>query len=68
MIKTLRKRIMIRYRLKYPFNKTRSDTKWSLYKMKRNFSAKLLKKAEKDYFSKVNPKLLSDNNLFSCEL
>ena len=63
MIKTLRKAIMIRSRLKNRFNKTRSDENWSLYKTQSNFCTKFLRttKTKKDYFSKVNPKLVSDN-------
>ena len=54
---------MIRSRLKNRFNKTRSDENWSLYKTQSNFCTKFLRttKTKKDYFSKVNPKLVSDN-------
>ena len=63
MRKTLRK-AMIRSRLKRRFNKTRSDKNWALYKTQRNFCTKLLRKTKKDYFSKVNPKLVSNNKNF----
>ena len=55
---------MIRSRLKNCFNKTRSDENWPLYKTLRNFCTKLLRKTKKYYFSKVNPKLVSDNKNF----
>ena len=55
---------MIRSRLKNHFNKIRSDENWTLYKTQNNFCTKLLKKTKKDYFSKVNPKLVSDNKNF----
>ena len=64
MTKTLRKAIMIRSRLKNRFNKTKSDENWTLYKTQRNFCTKLLRKTKKDYFSKVNPKLVYDNKNF----
>ena len=48
---------MIRSRLTNCFNKTRFDEKWSLYKTKTNFGPKLLK-TKKDYFTKVNQKLV----------
>ena len=62
MAKTLIKAIMIRSRLKNRFKKTRFDENWSLYKSKTNFSLKLLRKTIKDYFSKVNPKILYSGN------
>ena len=55
---------MIRSRLKNRFNKTRSDENWTLYKTQRNFCTKLLRKTKKYYFSKGNPKLVSDNRNF----
>ena len=64
MTKTLRKLIMIRSRLKNRFHKARSDKNWLLYKTQRNVSTKFLRKTKKDYFSKVNPKLVSGNKNF----
>ena len=55
---------MIRSRLKNRFDKTRSDENWTLYKIQRNFCAKLLRKTKKYYFWKVNPELTSDNKNF----
>ena len=62
--KTLKKTIMIRSKLKNRFHKTRSDENWLLYKTQRNLCTNLLRKTKKDYFSKVNPKLLSGNKNF----
>ena len=64
MTKTLRKRIMIRSRLETRFHKSRSDENWLLYKTQRNLCTKLLRKTKKDYFSKLNPKLVSGNKNF----
>ena len=64
MTKTLRKAIMIRSRLKNRFHKTRSDENWLLYKTQINLCTKLLRKTKKDYFSKLNPKLVSGNKNF----
>ena len=57
---------MLRYRLKNCFNKNKSDENRTLFKTQRNFCAKLLRKTKKDYLSKVNPKLVSDNKNFWC--
>ena len=54
----------MRSRLKNRFNKARSDENWTLCKIQRNFCTKFLRKTKKDYFSKVNPKLVSDNKNF----
>ena len=64
LTKTLRKVIMIKCRLKNRFHKIRSDENWLLYKTQRNLCTKLLRKTKKDYFSKLNPKLVSDNKTF----
>ena len=64
MAKTLRKSIMIKSGLKNHFHKTRSDENWLLYKTQRNLCKKLLRNTKKDYFSKVSPKLESDNKNF----
>ena len=64
MTKTLRKASMIRSRPKNCFHKTRSDENWLLYKTQRNLCTKLLRKTKKDYFSTLNPKLVSGNKNF----
>ena len=61
MTKTFKKATVIRSRLKNRFNKTRSDENLLLCKTQRNFSTKLLRNTKKDYFSRVNRKLVSDN-------
>ena len=55
---------MIRSRLKNRFHKTRSDEKQLLCKTQKNLCTKLLRKTGKDYFSKLNPKLVSGNKNF----
>ena len=57
MTKTLRKAIMIRFRLKNCFNKTRSDENWTLYKTQRNFCTKLLRKTKKIIFQRYTQNL-----------
>ena len=52
---------MIGSRLKNRFHKTRSDENGLLYKTQRSLCTKLLRKTEKDYFSKMNPKLVLEN-------
>ena len=55
---------MIRSRLKSCCNKTRSDENKTNKKTQRNFCTKMLRKTKKYYFSKVNPKLVTDNKNF----
>ena len=64
MKRTSRKAIVMRSRLKNRFNKTRMDENWSLFRTERNLCPKLLRKTKEDYYSKVNPKLVSDNKIF----
>ena len=54
----------LRSRLKNRFNKIRSYENWTFYKTQRNFGTKLLRKTKKVFYSKVNPKLVSDNKNF----
>ena len=56
--------IMIRFRPKNRFNKTKSVENWSLYKTQINFCTKLLRKTKKYYFSKVNQNLYSTIKTF----
>ena len=49
---------MIRFRLNSCFNTARFEKNWSFYKTQRRFCSNLSRKAEKDYFSKINPKLV----------
>ena len=64
MTKALKRVIMIRSRLKSRFNKTTSEENSSLDPTQWKFYAKLLRKTKKDNFSKINPKLVSDNKSF----
>ena len=63
-IKSLRKAIMLRSRLKNNFNKQRSDENWDNYKKQRNFCVKLLRQTKEKYFSDINVKSISDNKKF----
>ena len=64
MIKSLRKAIMLRSRLKNNLNKQRSDENWDNYKKQMNFSVKLPRKTKEKYFSDINVKSISDNKRF----
>ena len=58
MTTELRKAIMVRSRLKNTWNKEKSYTK------QRNFCTNLLRKAKREYFSKLDTKKISDNKTF----
>ena len=64
MIKSLRKAIMLRSRLKNNLNRQRSDENWDNYKKERNFSVKLLRQTKEKYFSDIKVKSISDNKRF----
>ena len=59
MTKELRKAIMIRSKLR---NKTLSCK--IAYNKQRNFCTSLLRRTKKEYYSKLNPKHISDNKTF----
>ena len=54
MSKALRKAIMMRSRMKNLYLKNKTDLNWSNYKTQRNFRANLLRKTNKEYFSKLD--------------
>ena len=64
MAKSLRKAIMLRFRLKNNFNKQRSDEHWDNYKKQRNICVKLLRQTKEKCFSDINIKSISDNKKF----
>ena len=64
MIKSLRKAIMLRSRLKNNFNEQRSNENWDSYKKQRNFCVKLLHQSKDKYFSDINVRSISDNKKF----
>ena len=60
----LRKAIMRRSKLRNDFLKDRNDTSQSAYRKQRNLYVTLLRKAKKQYFSNLEPKLIADNKTF----
>ena len=75
MTKVLQKAIMHRPKLRNRANRTKSEADLLEYKKQRNLCTFLLRKAKKDYFSKLNPSKIADNKnfwkivkpLFSCK-
>ena len=61
MTKELRKANMKRSRLTNRFNKCKTNENWIAFKKQRNFCVKLLRQSKKSYYSKLDPKLVSDN-------
>ena len=59
--KELRKEIMLRSQLRNKFIKKRSDSNNMAYKKQRNVCTTLLRKAKREYYSKLNPALIADN-------
>ena len=59
--KQLRKAIMKRSKLRNDFLKDRNDASQSAYRKQRNLCVTFLRKAKKQYFSNLEPKLITDN-------
>ena len=64
MSKALRKAIMVRSKLKNKYNKNRTGENSDSYKKQRSFCVNLLRKTNKDYFSDLNIKNITDNKAF----
>ena len=64
MIKQLRKAIMKRLKLRNDFLKDRNDASQSAYRKQRNLCVTLLRKAKKQCFLNLEPKLITDNKIF----
>ena len=62
--KQLRKAVMKRSKLRNDFLKDRNDASQSAYRKQRNLCVTLLRKAKKQYFSNLEPKLITDNKKF----
>ena len=62
--KQLRKAIMKRSKLRNDFLKDRNDASQSAYRKQRNLCVTLLRKAKKQYFSNLEPKLITENKKF----
>ena len=58
------KKIMIRTRLRNRFLKNRGNQNRNLFRKQRNLCVSLLRKSQKDYFSKLNEKQVTDNKRF----
>ena len=61
MTKHLRKAIMKRSKLRTDFLKDRNDASQSAYRKQRNLYVTLLRKAKKQYFLNLEPKLINNN-------
>ena len=64
MTTALRKAIMVRSKLKNIWHSKKSEISKSAYTTQRNLCTKLLRQAKRDYFNKLDPKLISDNKRF----
>ena len=64
MAKRLRKAVMKRSKLHKDFFKDRNDASQSAYIKQSNLCVTLLGKAKRQYFSNLEPKLITDNNKF----
>ena len=64
MNKTLRKEVMIRSKLKNICNKKKTCASHLAYKKQRNYCTNLFRKAKRDFYSNLNPSLISDNKKF----
>ena len=66
--KQLRKAVMKRSKLRHDCLKDRNDASQSAYRKQRNLCVTLLRKAKKQYFSNLEPKLLTDTKHFGNQL
>ena len=62
--KQVRKEIMKRTFLRNRFLKSKSDLSRELYNKQRNYCTYLIKKAKKDYYSKLNPSSIANSKTF----
>ena len=62
--KQLRKAKMKRSKLRNDFLKDRNNASQSVYRKQHNLCVTLLRKAKKQYFSNLEPKLITDNKKF----
>ena len=64
VIKKLQKALMKRWKLRNDFIKDRKNASQSVYRKQRNLCVTLLRKAKEQYFSNLEPKLITDNKIF----
>ena len=62
--KRLRKEIMLRYRLRNKFLKTKTEESNKLYNKQRNLCVTFLYKAKRIYFAELDNRILKDNRKF----
>ena len=55
---------MIRSKLRNEFNKSRTSENWKKYKQQRNKCLSMLKGTKTNYFTNLNPKVITDNKRF----
>ena len=64
MTKELQKAIMLRTKLRNRLNRLKTDQAYKEYKRQRNVCTYLLRKAKRDYYSKLDPSKIIDNKRF----
>ena len=64
MTKELRKANMKRSRLKNRLNKCKTNENWIAFEKQGKFCVKLPRQSKKSYYSKLDPKVVSDNKQF----
>ena len=64
MTRALCKAIMLRSRLRNKHNKSRTAENWNNFRKQRNRCVKLFRQAKKDYYSKLDINLVTDNRKF----
>ena len=64
MTKQLRKEIILRFKLRNEFNKSRSSENWKKYKQLRNKCLSILNETKANYFNSLNPKVIADNKKY----
>ena len=64
MTRALRKAIMLRSRLRNKHNKSRTAENWNNFRKQRNRCVKLFRQAKKDYYSKLDINLVTDDRKF----
>ena len=64
MIKSLKKEIMLRSRLRNKFLKAKKEESKQLSNKQRNLCVTLLRKARRNYFAELDNRILKDNRKF----
>ena len=64
LLQTVKKGCNEKIKIHNDFLRDRNDASQSAYRKQRNLCVTLLQKAKKQYVSKLEPKLITDNNFF----